>query len=271
MHVIHDCPKAKEVWKLIVPIEKQARFFPDPFQIWFTTNLCCHIKLQDKGITWSCLFGLITWRIWKNMNLFIFQNIVWTAYDVLKTSLSWAQHFESFLLETKNETKHLESCQFCSEDWAYLFKDGAVARASGNAAAGGVVRDRYGNWILGFTHYLGRCSPLEAEFWGILDGILIILNKGYKRVKIQTNNLEVVKALNMEENVDSGITLLRRIKRTLQSVGQWEVRHVPKECNLVADHLVKMSLSWQTALQVFEAPPDGVVSVLRQENLFSFF
>ncbi|KAH1113745.1 hypothetical protein J1N35_007123 [Gossypium stocksii] len=190
---------------------------------------------------------------------------------MLKTSLSWAQHFESFLLETKIETRHLKSRQFCSKDWAYLFTDGAVAKASGNAAAGGVVRDRDGNWILGFTHYLGRCSPLEAEFWGILDGILIVLDKGHKRVKIQTDNLEVVKTLNMEGNVDSGITLLTRIKRTLQSEGQWEVKHVPRECNLVADHLAKISLSWQTPLQVFEVPPDGVVLVIRQEKLFSVF
>ncbi|KAH1048328.1 hypothetical protein J1N35_039112 [Gossypium stocksii] len=87
-----------------------------------------------------------------------------------------------------------------------------LARAFGNASAGGVVRDRDGNWILGFTHYLGRCSPLEAELWSILDGILILLNKGYKRDKIQTENLEVVRALSMEDAVDSCITLLRRVK-----------------------------------------------------------
>lgn len=71
-----------------------------------------------------------------------------------------------------------------SQDWMNLFTDGAVARISGNASVGGVVRDRNGSWILGFTHYLGRCSPLDAELWGILDGIFILLNKGFKKVRI---------------------------------------------------------------------------------------
>ncbi|KAH1128738.1 hypothetical protein J1N35_000116 [Gossypium stocksii] len=115
------------------------------------------------------------------------------------------------------------------------FPYGAVVRTSGCASVRGVVWDRDGNWILGFTHYLGRCSPLEAELWGILDGILILLNKGYKRVRIQTDNLEVVWILSMEVTKDSGITLLRRVKRILHSVDQWEIKYVPRECNLIAD------------------------------------
>ncbi|KAA3461669.1 LINE-1 reverse transcriptase isogeny [Gossypium australe] len=35
MHVLRDCLTSKEVWKLVVPPEKQDRFFSDPFQIWF--------------------------------------------------------------------------------------------------------------------------------------------------------------------------------------------------------------------------------------------
>ncbi|MBA0780832.1 hypothetical protein Gotri_004887, partial [Gossypium trilobum] len=51
----------------------------------------------------------------------------------------------------------------------YLFTDGAVARDTGNTSAG--------------------------ELWGILDGLLVMLNKGYRRATIQTDNLDVVQAL----------------------------------------------------------------------------
>ncbi|MBA0669261.1 hypothetical protein Goklo_007465 [Gossypium klotzschianum] len=83
-----------------------------------------------------------------------------------------------------------------------------------------------------------------AELWGILDGILILLHKGYKKVRIQTDNFEVVRALSMEESVDSGITLLRRFKQFLRSKGQWEIKYVPRKCNLIADQLAKISLFW---------------------------
>ncbi|KAK5812257.1 hypothetical protein PVK06_027680 [Gossypium arboreum] len=118
----------------------------------------------------------------------------------------------------------LRDCSKAKDMWKLivpLWRSKSVTRSSENASAGRVVRDRDGHWILGFTHYLGRCSPFEAELWGILDGILILLNKGYKTVNIQTDNI-VVRALNMEENVDFDITLLRRAKRILRSEEQWK-------------------------------------------------
>ncbi|KAK5840215.1 hypothetical protein PVK06_009102 [Gossypium arboreum] len=100
MHVLHDFSTSKEVWKLVVPLEKQD---------------------------------------------------------------SWAQHFEPFLIGTKAASSSSEIHHHSSDDWVQLFTDGAVARDSRNASAGGVVRDQDRNWILGFTHYLGRCSLMEAE------------------------------------------------------------------------------------------------------------
>ncbi|MBA0630598.1 hypothetical protein Godav_002676 [Gossypium davidsonii] len=58
----------------------------------------------------------------------------------------------------------------------HLFTDGAMARDSRNASAGDM---------------------------GILDGLLILLNKGYKRATIQTDNLKVVRALTVNESKDS--------------------------------------------------------------------
>ncbi|KAK5786060.1 hypothetical protein PVK06_040687 [Gossypium arboreum] len=243
LHVLRDCLIAKKTWMLVVPTEMISRFFYEPFQIWLSANICSHDKVQDKEITWSCLFGIIAWRIWKNRNLFIFQNINWTAYEIIKASTSWGQHFETFLFGDKSTTSNPVTSQHCAENWVHLFSDGAVARESGNASAGGVVRDQEGNWILGYTYYLGRCSPLKAELWGILDGIHISLSKGYKKVKLQTDNIEVVRILSMEETEDFGTTLIRRIKRLLHSEGQWEIKHIPRECNLTADQLAKISLS----------------------------
>lgn len=47
---------------------------------------------------------------------------------------------------------------------------------SGHATAGGSVRDKEGNWIVGFYRFLDKCSIFDAELWGILDG-LILFNK----------------------------------------------------------------------------------------------
>lgn len=82
-----------------------------------------------------------------------------------------------------------------------------AARIISDASTGGVARDHGGYWILCFSHYLGKCSPFEAD---IFDGLLILLDKGYKKGTIHTDNLEVVNALTMERMAGSRTTLLRR-------------------------------------------------------------
>ncbi|KAL1071464.1 hypothetical protein V6Z11_D11G091000 [Gossypium hirsutum] len=72
VHVLRDCPSAQDVWRLVIPDQLKQRFFSVSFQDWLSLNLCFHERLQDYGLMWSCLFGLVTWRLWKNRNLFSF-------------------------------------------------------------------------------------------------------------------------------------------------------------------------------------------------------
>ncbi|MBA0678797.1 hypothetical protein Goari_020119 [Gossypium aridum] len=75
----------------------------------------------------------------------------------------------------------------------------------------------HGNWILGFNHYLGRCTVFEAELCGILDYILMLLSRSFKRATIQTNNLEVIIVLQDNAMIDLGITVLRRVQRIMRA------------------------------------------------------
>ncbi|MBA0874722.1 hypothetical protein Goshw_021096 [Gossypium schwendimanii] len=119
----------------------------------------------------------------------------------------------------------------------HLFTDGAVTRDSEKASVGGVLRDQFGNWILGFNRFLGSCTPFEAKLWGILDGI----------------------------------TVLRRVQGLLESEGQWWIRYVPREANTVANCLANMSLEWKTSLQIYEDPFDEVSEMLQQDKVSETF
>lgn len=85
-----------------------------------------------------------------------------------------------------------------------------MARDSGYAATRGVARDHEGNWIVGSSWFLGVCSPFEVEVWAILDEILILLNKRYRKISILIDNLKVVQVLSEPDLEDSEITVLRR-------------------------------------------------------------
>ncbi|MBA0702429.1 hypothetical protein Goari_022817 [Gossypium aridum] len=154
------------------------------------------------------------------------------------------------------------SSNISDDTWVFLSTDGAVARDSGYVATGGVARDHDGNWRVGFTCFLGVCSPFEAKVWGILDGILILLNKGYKRVINLTDNLEVVQILSDLHLKDSGIIVLRRTQCIMRAEGMWKIQHIPRNRNLVADRLAKLSLNWKSSLQIFNEAPKEIIDLL---------
>ncbi|KAH1090779.1 hypothetical protein J1N35_018036 [Gossypium stocksii] len=114
-------------------------------------------------------------------------------------------------------------------------------------------------------HVLRDCQ-MAKEAWMLIVPTERRLK--HKKVRIQSDNLDVVKALSMEVSVDSRNTVLRRIKRLLSSEGQWEIKYVPKECNLIIDQLAKIGLSWKSSLQLLEALPDLVVSAIEQDQAF---
>ncbi|KAH1108896.1 hypothetical protein J1N35_012664 [Gossypium stocksii] len=209
---------------------------------------------KESGVTWSCLFGLIAWRIWKNRNLFIFQNISWLSTEVMKVSTSWARQFDLYHSGYKNNASFLNHANISKRTWILLSTDGAVTRDFGLAVFGGVVRDSEGNWIMGFGHYLGVCSPFEAKVWGILDGILLPLNKGYRQIIIQTNSLEVVQALKDKGMEETGITVLRMTQHIMKSEGLWRILHIMK-----------------STLQIFDETPKEILDLLQKDKVNGTF
>lgn len=83
-----------------------------------------------------------------------------------------------------------------------------------------------GKWILGFTRYLGWCSVFEVKLWGILDGFIVLLNKGFKRIIVLSDNLEVVRVLQDKALIVLGILVLRSIQQIILTEGQWWIRYV---------------------------------------------
>ncbi|MBA0614953.1 hypothetical protein Godav_015164, partial [Gossypium davidsonii] len=76
-----------------------------------------------------------------------------------------------------------------------LNTDGAVTKSSSIAMIRGGIRDRSGSWILGYNRFVGPCSILDAELWGILKGLVITLDRGFDSMIILLDSPEVVQAI----------------------------------------------------------------------------
>ncbi|KAE8663142.1 hypothetical protein F3Y22_tig00113096pilonHSYRG00099 [Hibiscus syriacus] len=60
-------------------------------------------------------------------------------------------------------------------DWCTLDSDGAVHNSSSLGSVGGLIRNNAGDWIVGFNKSVGVTTPLQAELWGIFEGLNLAL------------------------------------------------------------------------------------------------
>ncbi|MBA0718604.1 hypothetical protein Golax_006344 [Gossypium laxum] len=163
--------------------------------------------------------------------------------------------------EPKDTIHVLRDCSAAKEIWKNIIPDNQLFR-----------RYTLPSWELDFgvSRYLGRCSVFEVELWGILDRFLVLLNRGFRRVIVQFDNVEVVKVLQDEAIMDSRMTLLRRIQQIMRIGGQWRIRYIPRENNLVVDYLAKLSLT-RSGLQIFDDVPNEVLKILQQDKASGVF
>ncbi|MBA0562320.1 hypothetical protein Golob_007375 [Gossypium lobatum] len=112
-------------------------------------------------------------------------------------------------------SKILPSCTRLVGNWACLYTNGSVIYESDSAAAGETVRNRNGKWIFGFNRFLGSYSVFEAELWGILDDLSILIKWGYDHVIIQTNSLEAATIFQKRPTKRPNSALIKRIFQLL--------------------------------------------------------
>ncbi|PKH92355.1 hypothetical protein CRG98_049856, partial [Punica granatum] len=60
--------------------------------------------------------------------------------------------------------------------WCKLNVDGSSFGNPGKGGAGGLIRDEGGNWVVGFSAYIGFKTAFKAELYAIKHGLGLLLN-----------------------------------------------------------------------------------------------
>ncbi|MBA0576181.1 hypothetical protein Golob_000009, partial [Gossypium lobatum] len=151
---------------------------------------------EDPRKTFSDILGFNRLSVFgKIETLFIFQGITWSTEDVIKTSFSWAKQYILALKVNVSNRKVPIVVVPKLGNWIHLNSHEAVKEESGFVMIGGVLRDRYGGWIVGYNRSVGICSVLDFELWGILEGLTIAMDRGFDRVLIVSDSHEAVQAI----------------------------------------------------------------------------
>ncbi|KAK5772564.1 hypothetical protein PVK06_048853 [Gossypium arboreum] len=93
----------------------------------------------------------------------------------------------------------------------------------------------------------------------------------HDRALVQTNCLEVIKAIQEGYSVSSNSTLLWRIQQVLQSRNHWVIRHVPRKSNQVASLIAKMSSNEKVGIQVVEDKLRELIDTFEKDKTFGAF
>nr|GMD70526.1 putative ribonuclease H-like domain-containing protein [Ipomoea batatas] len=157
------------------------------------------------------------------------------------------------------------------DGWYKLNTDGSRDAQSGKIGCGGVLRDSNGDWIWGFSCNLGEGSIMEAEAWGILKGLKLTWDHGYRKVIIESDAKKVVDWITTRERNNLPIgNVANIISECKRWIGRdWVVRviHIHREQNNVADWLAKKALAGSRGLSMLSQPETGILELLVDDSM----
>ncbi|KAE8656904.1 hypothetical protein F3Y22_tig00116997pilonHSYRG00576 [Hibiscus syriacus] len=121
-----------------------------------------------------------------------------------------------------------------------------------------VGRNHVGRWVMGFMKFIGCCSALDAELWGLFEGLQVAWNMGVRKIKVESDCKEAVDLLNNVPRARDVCSLLPHLGDICNR--DWEVSFtfVPRECNSVADKLAKIARSHTLGLVLVQEPRRNV-------------
>lgn len=122
--------------------------------------------------------------------------------------------------------------------------DGGARGNPGPAAIAAVIADVEGEVLHEESEAIGRATNNVAEYRALLLGIERALELGGSELDLVGDSELVVKQVQGKYKVkDPGLKPLHaEVRRKLEGVGEWSIRHVRRERNAEADRLVNEAL-----------------------------
>ncbi|KAK8580071.1 hypothetical protein V6N12_070357 [Hibiscus sabdariffa] len=142
--------------------------------------------------------------------------------------------------------------------WVKGNTDGVVDLHSDFASCGGVLRYSNGDWCMGFSRSLGRCSVLMAEIWAVHDMLKHAWSLGYRQVEVETDNSKVYAIVSGKSMALHGNSVVQAVQSLFAL--DWDIHFslVNRDHNRVTDALARLSRGQLISETLYTAPPPSV-------------
>ncbi|KAF7804601.1 putative ribonuclease H protein At1g65750 family [Senna tora] len=222
LHILRDCASIKNVWLRIVEFKHWPVFFNLNLREWLNFNFSRNLGYGE--IEWNLHFGVTCWMAWKWRNEFIFNGRTSGVGDPALYIHQYCRFVRSaFSLVGKEGQGSRVAVRIAwvppPDGWIKVNVDGSVDPGSfGSSACGGVLRDRDGNFLCGFSRNVGSCSITFTELWGVLSGLQVAWNRGFKKVIIETDCLNARRLI--YQNFEEGHCSAQLVDEIHKSIAQ---------------------------------------------------
>ncbi|XP_059070391.1 uncharacterized protein LOC131860054 [Cryptomeria japonica] len=207
---------------------------------------------------------MIVWQIWKERNKRIFKEIsnpIAVVISNLKASIEEALSgksknvrklrlndwdlemekiwsFKNVICHYPNKKIDRKQARWTKPhyNWVKLNFDGACRGNPGQAGYGAVIRDEVGNIVASTYGQIGHTTNNDAKIRALMAGLLLCKNKGLTNVQIEGDSQIIINGI-----INSRFTnwqlarWLPRIHNLLHSIKPYEISHIYREGNRLAD------------------------------------
>ncbi|KAK9030511.1 hypothetical protein V6N11_031937 [Hibiscus sabdariffa] len=154
--------------------------------------------------------------------------------------------------------------------WCTLNTNGSMVASTGFATCGRVLQNHVGDWLLGFFRKVGVYSVLEAELWGVAEGLRLAWDVGIQVMLFEVDNGNVARIVQDKARVSGLHELVPTISELVGRDWVVRVRQIRRSANMVADGMANLVRSFYVsslldnglATQVFSMPRDEVVTLV---------
>ncbi|KAL4334394.1 hypothetical protein GQ457_07G013410 [Hibiscus cannabinus] len=266
-HLFRKCPPAISLWSSLVRPGDLSAFLSMEFLDWLRFNLTQSSNFHQRFQHWDLLFGSILWALWKFRNAHVFGSNsgrcgLWEECTQLYDQCLVARTYgRQQLPAVRVNGEQVQHWQLPRSGWCKLNTDGSCRLGSRLASCGGVLRSDSGSWVCGFSRFVGRCTALEAEFWGVLEGLRLAWSRQVAALVLEVDSLEVYECLLYRKSCGGFSAMVHSIFELLDRPWQVLLSRVPRSANKVADGLAKLC----------HVPADSEVLVLDNFSAHVFF
>ncbi|CAN1156973.1 Putative ribonuclease H protein At1g65750 [Linum perenne] len=242
LHVLRDCNYAGQVWECLgidyVNVIQRGANTND-----WLSGILRHVDSRQLII--AC------WYLWKVRNEWIFSGTESTAASTARRIQVW-----NFVVSS-------------AIDHQYLITKATPVRTradGGKAAVGGLIRNSEGRCLHAFCTNLGKCSIMRAELRGIIIGLQIAWENGFRKVDARVDYQAILTLIKDNESATHqhvvDIAVLRELLER-----EWDVTisHIYREGNFAADYLANLGHDYPWGVHLISLSDCNLSYFLRRD------